>query len=90
FHSYLCSMWMSEDIVKMWSAVYRGQRTIFKESDTNMLIEAYHHVLKSKFLHGKRNRRADHLVHTLVVDLLEYCCSKQQRQDNLFEGPNLE
>src|SRR5258708_38595600 len=30
----------------------------------------YHHVLKSIWLEGKRNRRMDHLVHMLVVEFI--------------------
>ncbi|KAJ7932889.1 hypothetical protein B0H13DRAFT_1582706, partial [Mycena leptocephala] len=54
---YLTKYWMAEHIIKVWSTVYRKGRTIFEICDTNMLIEAWHHVLKGKFLHGKGNRR---------------------------------
>lgn len=41
FVSYLTTYWMPENVRKMWSAVYRKDRTIFEKCDTNMLIEAY-------------------------------------------------
>ncbi|KAJ7739178.1 hypothetical protein B0H16DRAFT_1465437 [Mycena metata] len=41
FVKYLTTTWMSEHVVKMWSAVYQRDRTIFQACDTNMLIEAY-------------------------------------------------
>ncbi|KAJ7605973.1 hypothetical protein DFH06DRAFT_1019876, partial [Mycena polygramma] len=41
FVAYLAKYWMPEKVVRMWSAVYRTSRTIFEESNTNMLIEAY-------------------------------------------------
>ncbi|KAJ7867319.1 hypothetical protein B0H13DRAFT_2351978 [Mycena leptocephala] len=72
FVEYLTKYWMPEHIIKMWSAVYRKGRTIFEICDTNMLIEAWHHVLKGKFLHGKRNRRMDHLLNTLLNDDLGF------------------
>lgn len=47
-------------------------------------------MLKWKFLLGKRNRRLDHLVHTLVERVIPYYASKQHRQDSNFEGPDIE
>ncbi|KAJ7740846.1 hypothetical protein B0H16DRAFT_1324200 [Mycena metata] len=66
FKDYLIRYWMPDRVLRMWSAVYCMPRSIFEACDTNMLIEAWHHVLKGKFLHGKRNRRLDHLIRTLV------------------------
>ncbi|KAJ7754949.1 hypothetical protein DFH07DRAFT_694700, partial [Mycena maculata] len=74
----------------MWSAVYRVGRNIFEQSDTNMLIEAWHHVLKGKFFHNKHNRRLDHLLHILLNKVLPYYALKQHRQQLGFEGPDIE
>jgi hypothetical protein len=41
FVEYLKGTWMSDQVVKMWSAVHRKNRTINELWDTNMLIEAY-------------------------------------------------
>ncbi|KAJ6527306.1 hypothetical protein DFH09DRAFT_935698 [Mycena vulgaris] len=90
FLNYLKTYWMSDRVVKMWSGVYRKDRTLFEACDTNMLVEAWHHVLKGKFLHGKRNRRLDHLVSTLVSDVLTYYALKQRRQEMGFEGDDIE
>ncbi|KAK7034929.1 hypothetical protein R3P38DRAFT_2518623 [Favolaschia claudopus] len=90
FIAYLKKHWMSERVVAMWSAVHRACRTIFEQCDTNMPIEAWHHVLKDKFLHGKRNRRLDHLLHILVHAVLPYYALKQRRQDLGLEGPDAE
>ncbi|KAJ6475882.1 hypothetical protein DFH09DRAFT_1469505, partial [Mycena vulgaris] len=90
FIVYLKQYWMSERVVKMWSAVHRTPRTIFEACDTNMLIEAWHSVLKGKFLHGKRNRRLDHLISTLTTEVHPYYALKQRRQDLGFEGPDIE
>ncbi|KAJ7665805.1 hypothetical protein B0H17DRAFT_951239 [Mycena rosella] len=43
FTEYLTRYWMPERVVKMWSAVYRTDRTIYQQCDTNMLIESYRH-----------------------------------------------
>ncbi|KAJ7112174.1 hypothetical protein C8R44DRAFT_632265, partial [Mycena epipterygia] len=90
FVDYLKQYWMSEKVVRMWSAVYRTERNIFEACDTNMLIEVWHHVLKGKFLHGKHNRRLDHLLSTLLTQVLPYYALKQCRQELRFEGPDIE
>jgi len=46
-------------------------------------------VLKSKYLDGKRNRRVDHLIHTLVVGMLPSYENKHDRQVLGLEGDNL-
>ncbi|KAJ7806692.1 hypothetical protein B0H14DRAFT_2227243, partial [Mycena olivaceomarginata] len=90
FVDYLRTYWMPEKTVKMWSAIYRTPRSIFEDCDTNMPIEAWHHVLKDKFLEGKRNRRLDHLLNTLLHAVLPYYSQKQRRQDLGLEGPDAE
>ncbi|KAJ7238362.1 hypothetical protein C8J57DRAFT_1528679 [Mycena rebaudengoi] len=67
----------------MWSGVYRTARNIYEACDTNMLIEA-------QIPPYKRNRRLDHLLHTLLNDVLPYYALKQRRQELGFEGPDLE
>ncbi|KAJ7617818.1 hypothetical protein FB45DRAFT_702941, partial [Roridomyces roridus] len=90
FVEYLRTYWMKPEVVAMWSAVHRRSRSIFEMCDTNMLVEAYHHVLKSKFLEAKRNRRLDHLLYVLVNKVSPYYESKQQRQEFGFEGEDCE
>ncbi|KAF8213037.1 hypothetical protein K438DRAFT_2168168, partial [Mycena galopus ATCC 62051] len=90
FTTYLKGTWMKNEVVFMWSGVYRTRRSIFVLCDTNMLVEAWHHVLKGKFFQGKRNRRLDHLIHTLVECVLTYYALKQRRQALGFEGPDIE
>ncbi|KZV59266.1 hypothetical protein PENSPDRAFT_595783, partial [Peniophora sp. CONT] len=72
FANYLREYWLGDKWVKMWSLVYRKDLSIYKESDTNMLIEAYHRVLNTKFLCGKRNRRLDDLIAILTSDCVEH------------------
>ena len=52
-------------------------------------LSSYHHVLKTHWLGGKRNRRADHLVHTLVLDLLPDYKVRCNRQHHEFDGVDL-
>jgi hypothetical protein len=52
-------------------------------------LSRYHHILKSKWLEGKQNRRADHLVHTLVTVMLPSYMIHHVRQELGFEGLNL-
>ncbi|KAF8952885.1 hypothetical protein BDZ97DRAFT_1680484, partial [Flammula alnicola] len=90
FWGYLVKNWLPQKFVLMWSAVYRRSRGIHLLNDTNMLIEAWHHVLKGKFLEGRRNRRLDHLLHILIDQVLPYYLLKERRQKIGFEGENLE
>ncbi|KAF5333285.1 hypothetical protein D9611_002793 [Ephemerocybe angulata] len=85
---YLEKNWMP--ITKMWSAVYRTERTIFQDCDTNMLVEAWHHLLKGKFMQGKRNRRLDHLVYILIKQTIPHFIHRHRAQEHGFEGPDLE
>ncbi|KAF8951341.1 hypothetical protein BDZ97DRAFT_1684876, partial [Flammula alnicola] len=90
FLKYFTEYWLLERFVRMWSAVYRRDRELLEISDTNMLAEAWHHVLKGKFLEGRRNRRLDHLLHVLVELVIPHFELKQRRQRTGFEGENLE
>ncbi|KII90474.1 hypothetical protein PLICRDRAFT_71670, partial [Plicaturopsis crispa FD-325 SS-3] len=90
FIEYLEKYWMSDKVKRMWSAVYRKNRSVFTACETNMLIEAWHHVVKGKFLHGKRNHRLDHLIHILVNEVVPFYALKQRRQDLGFEGADIE
>ncbi|VDC03482.1 unnamed protein product [Peniophora sp. CBMAI 1063] len=97
FVTYLEQNWLGQstktlgvDWEVMWSAVYRQDRSIFEQCDTNMLIEAYHHQIKWKFLGGKRNRRVDDLLYTLTGDVLKYYVRRERRQIAGMEGDSLE
>ncbi|KAG8916885.1 hypothetical protein FRC02_003492 [Tulasnella sp. 418] len=74
----------------MWAGTHRMDRSVFEMIDTNMLLEAYHHVLKGKFLQGKRNRRLDQLLHVLINEVIPFYAQKQWRQQHGFEGADLE
>src|SRR5229473_5962469 len=49
----------------------------------------YHHVLKSIWLEGKRNRRVDHLVYTLVVEFISDLEMHHKRQELGMHGGDL-
>src|SRR6266702_802861 len=53
------------------------------------MLFSYHHVLKSMGLEGKRNRCANHLVHTLVIDMLPHYQACHDGQEVGFNGSNL-
>jgi hypothetical protein len=46
--------------------------------------------LKGKHLEGKRNRRLDHLLHTLVCKAVPHLIARDRCQEFGFEGPDLE
>ncbi|KAF6740966.1 hypothetical protein DFP72DRAFT_835956, partial [Ephemerocybe angulata] len=85
---YLEVNWMP--ITHMWSAVHRVGRTVFQECDTNMLVEAWHHLLKGKFMQGKRNRRLDQLIYILTKEVIPYFIQRHHAQHNGFHGGDLE
>ena len=47
---------------EQWASCYRQQSFI----NTNMHVEAFHHVLKYIYLNGKVNKRVDNCIHTLL------------------------
>ncbi|KIJ96417.1 hypothetical protein K443DRAFT_134155 [Laccaria amethystina LaAM-08-1] len=81
---YLCSNWLNE--TELWLAVFRQDRTIFEVCKTNML----HHLLKGKFMEGKRNRCLNHLIYVLIEKAIPYFRARHHRQLLGFEGPDLE
>jgi hypothetical protein len=50
----------------------------------------WHHLLKGKFLEGKRYRRVDHVLHVLINSAIPCFIAKHRCQDFGFEGPDLE
>ncbi|KAJ7590257.1 hypothetical protein C8J56DRAFT_750817, partial [Mycena floridula] len=85
---YLAKTWLP--VKEMWSNIYRLRRSVYSQGDTNMLVEAWHHLLKSKFLEGKQNRRLDHLIYILVQDTIPYFIQRHYRQLSGWDGVNCE
>ena len=53
------------------------------------MLSSYHHVLKSMWLEGKQNWHADHLIHTLIVNMLPHYKAHHDSQLVGFKGSNL-
>jgi hypothetical protein len=53
-------------------------------------LSRYHHVLKSRWLDGKRNCHLDHIVFTLVKSADPYYQFRHERQEAGLDGLNLE
>ncbi|KLO10302.1 hypothetical protein SCHPADRAFT_804574, partial [Schizopora paradoxa] len=85
---YLQKNWMNA--THLWSAVARLGRNIHELSDTNMLIEAWHHILKTHLLQGKRNRCGDHLIYTLVREAVPRYAQKYIHRLLGMDGGDLE
>lgn len=47
---------------EQWAICFRSSSRV----NTNMYVEAFHHILKYKFLKGKKNRRLDKLIQSLM------------------------
>ncbi|KAF7372286.1 hypothetical protein MVEN_00088300 [Mycena venus] len=86
---YLEEYYVSETTLKMWSAMYRKDQKVFELCDTNMLVEAWHHILKTHHMEGKRNRRVDQLIHTLIHVALPNYIANHRAQQFGFHGPDL-
>ena len=63
---------------------------VFEEYYITQAKDSWHHVLKGKFLEGRRNRQIDHLIHILVDEVISYYKLKDQRRDGGFDGPDLQ
>ncbi|KAJ7716040.1 hypothetical protein DFH07DRAFT_762575 [Mycena maculata] len=86
--TYLVRTWLVDK--ELWSAIYRQDRNIFELSDTNMLVEVWHHILKSKHMQAKQGRRVDNLIHTLINVAMPHYIAGHRAQEFGFQGPNLE
>ncbi|KAJ7599163.1 hypothetical protein C8J56DRAFT_721807, partial [Mycena floridula] len=87
---YLWEDWLSEQFLLMWSACWCTNRHVYDESETNMLIEAWHHVLKTHFLHSKQNQRINYLLSILTEDVLPHYKLKKACQQDHFKGEDAE
>ena len=60
FGQYFVKTYMHQK--RQWANCYRQKAFI----NTNMYVEAFHHVLKYIYLNGKVNKRVDKCIHTLL------------------------
>lgn len=75
--------------VELWSAVYRTTRDIHAVPDTNMLVEAWHRLLKHHFMGSKHGRRVDQLIHVLATVAIPHYQQRHLRQSLGFDGMDL-
>src|SRR6267142_916271 len=78
-----------EGDTKMLIEAYVYQLSQCTDKITDLISSRYHHVLKSHWLDGKRNRRIDHILYTLVVHMNQYYLNRHERQIVGFEGLDL-
>ncbi|KAJ7767491.1 hypothetical protein DFH07DRAFT_736904, partial [Mycena maculata] len=86
---YFEKYWLGDKWVPLWSGVYCQDRTVYEEGDTNMLVEAWHHILKTIHMNGMRNRRVNQLIHTLLNITLPHYIAIHRAQQFGFQGPDL-
>ena len=88
FSDYLKREWLPKK--EKWAYQFRIGVKMYKTTNTNMLIESFHNILKTQFLNGKKNRRIDKLIYILTGPLQKHYLLKQRRNVLGFSGPNLE
>nr|GAT51335.1 predicted protein [Mycena chlorophos] len=90
FLEYLDEHWLTDFWLPKWAPYFRVNRTVFQESDTNMLVESMHHFYKDYIADGQRNKRMDLTIHQLIVDVIEHMQARHQQQLAGVHGHNLE
>jgi hypothetical protein len=67
FLNYFKTNYLDGDKFIQWFAAFQFQ--ISTNVEKNNFVKSWHNQLKSTYLDGKKNRRADHLVYILVNDI---------------------
>lgn len=75
FYEYMTRTYTNR--VSQWAACYRVNTQI----NTNMMVEAFHRVLKIVYLEHKQNRRVDTLLHTLMKINRDACFNSLRKQE---------
>ena len=70
-----------------WAYEYRMNIKMYKKTNSNMLIESFHNILKTKFFGRKVNRRIDRLLYVLTVPLQAHYARKELRNGYGLNGP---
>ena len=85
FKDYLDVHWFGKR--KMWAFSFRKDIPMYRRTNTNMMIESFHNILKTQFFSGKINRRVDRLVYMLTGPIQNHF--KRKDRENKFEinGP---
>ena len=61
---------------------------MFKFSNTNMLIESFHNLLKTNFFSKKVNRRVDRLIYILIGPIQTHFVRKERSIAFEMNGPS--
>ncbi|KAJ7687756.1 hypothetical protein B0H17DRAFT_1203460 [Mycena rosella] len=81
-------LYMDPETLKLWSAVYCKDRTVFLILICS-LKRMWRHVLKGSHMDGKRNRHVDQLIHTLINVALPSYIANHRAQQFGFHGPDI-
>lgn len=86
FAKYLDTYWVN--MKEKWAHSFRMNIPMFKQSNTNMLIESFHNLLKTNFFSGKVNRRVDRLIYILVGPIQRHFIRKERSNAFEMKGPS--
>ena len=79
FTTYLRREWYPKR--QKWAFTFRKDIPMFRKTNTNMLIESFHNLLKTQFMQGKRNRRVDRLLYLLTGPVEDHYYLKHRRHE---------
>ena len=87
FLKYLETYWFPRE--NTWAKTYRMDVLMYKTTNTNMLIESFHNLLKTKLFSGKRNHRLDKLLYTIYGPVQDHFRRKESRNDLGLNGESI-
>lgn len=85
FKNYFVKNWSKNE--KNYASCYRSDLFMYKRTDTNMLIESFHNLLKTVFFYGKRNRRIDRLIFILTNSIQDHYKTIENQNNLGMNGP---
>ena len=86
FANYLETHWYK--MKEKWAYSFRMNIPMFKFSNTNMLIESFHNLLKTNFFSKKVNRRVDRLIYMLIGPIQTHFVRKERSNAFEMNGPS--
>ena len=82
FAHYLDVFWYPKK--DKWTFSFRAEIPMFRFSNTNILIESFHNLLKTKVFKRKVNRRLDKLVYVLLATSKSHFIRREKT--NLYQS----
>ena len=70
-----------------WAHQFRKYIKMYKSTNSNMLIESFHNILKTKFFNKKFNRRIDRLIYILMGPIQAHYSRKERANKFGMNGP---